>query len=44
MKAGKEAARVRDYLKENGQKGQAVERCKMDGEKIYRSLDEIQMI
>lgn len=41
MKAGKEAARVRDYLKENGQKGQAVERCKMDGEKIYRSLDEI---
>lgn len=41
MKAGKEAAKVRDCLKEQGKQGKAVERCKMAGEKIYRSLDEI---
>lgn len=41
MKAGKEAARVRDYLKEKGYSAKAVERCGMEGEKIYHSLDEI---
>lgn len=41
MKAGKEAAKVRDYLKAAGREGKAVERCQMDGEKIYGSLDEI---
>ena len=32
---------MRDCLKEQGKQGKAVERCKMDGEKIYFSLDEI---
>ena len=41
MKAGKAAARVRDELLARGEKGWAVERCGMEGERIFHSLDEI---
>ena len=41
MKAGKAAARVRDELILRGAQGWAVERCGMEGERIFHSLDEI---
>ena len=41
MKAGKAAAQVRDELILRGAQGWAVERCGMEGERIFHSLDEI---
>ena len=41
MKAGKAAAQVRDELLARKEKGWAVERCGMEGERIFHSLDEI---
>ncbi len=41
MKAGKAAAWVRDELLARGEKGWAVEKCGMEGERIFHSLDEI---
>ncbi|MBE5062325.1 precorrin-2 C(20)-methyltransferase [Lachnospiraceae bacterium DSM 108991] len=41
MKAGKAAAQVRDELILQGAQGWAVERCGMEGERIFHSLDEI---
>lgn len=41
MKAGRGASEVRDALLEQGARGWAVEKCGMEGERIFHSLDEI---
>lgn len=41
MKAGRAAAQVRDELLALGARGWAVERCGMEGERIFGSLEEI---
>lgn len=41
MKAGKAAAEVKNELLSLGAKGWAVEKCGMEGERIFHSLDEI---
>ena len=41
MKMGKNTGQVKLWLKESGQKIRMVERCGMQGEKVYHSADEI---
>lgn len=41
MKAGKKMAKVKEVLRETGCEGMMIENCGMPGEKIYRSIDEI---
>lgn len=41
MKAGKKMGKVKEVLRETGCEGMMIENCGMPGEKIYRSVDEI---
>ena len=41
MKAGSGMSALKDFLRASGCRAQAVERCGLDGERVYRSLDEI---
>ena len=41
MKAGSRMAKVKKLLEENGYEAQGVQRCGMEGEKIYRSTAEL---
>lgn len=41
MKAGRQLRRVKEQLKESGAQVVMVENCGMDGEKIYRGIEEI---
>ncbi|MFR5602176.1 MAG: precorrin-2 C(20)-methyltransferase [Lachnospiraceae bacterium] len=41
MKSGKQIGRVKEQLKAAGMEAVMVERCGMEGEKLYHSLDEI---
>ena len=41
MKAGKKMGKVKEILRETGCEGMMIENCGMPGEKIYRSIEEI---
>lgn len=41
MKSGKSIGRVKNLLEEKGMEAKMVQKCGMEGEKVYKSLDEI---
>jgi precorrin-2/cobalt-factor-2 C20-methyltransferase len=41
MKSASHMARVKDLLRRSGRDVGAVENCTMEGEKVYRSVEEI---
>lgn len=42
MKAGSRMGQVKEYLEENGYKAQGVQKCGMEGQRIYRATEQLE--